>query len=263
MFGGTLQAWAWVRDQFRRMSRRMMTRNHSLSADPAAPNANSGDDERLEERREMVNQIALEARDTARWTGHSVFSPRVMAAMAKTPRHYFVPPQEQSYAYMNGPLPIGFGQTISQPYIVALMTELADVSPTDVVLEVGTGCGYQTAILAELVATVYTLELVPELAEQAKTRLQRLGYDNVHARVGDGYQGWEEQAPFNAVIVTAAADEIPPALVSQLAPGARLVIPCGGRFYGQELLLVCKDDAGAIEQRSVLPVSFVPLRHPS
>jgi protein-L-isoaspartate(D-aspartate) O-methyltransferase len=142
------------------------------------------------------------------------------------------------------------------------MTELAEVGPTDIVLEVGTGCGYQTAILAQLVDTVYTLELVPELAEQAKTRLDRLGYNNVHVRVADGYQGWEEHAPFDAIIVTAAADEVPPALVAQLAPKARLVIPCGGRFLGQELLLVCKNDAGRVEQRSVLPVSFVPLRHP-
>ncbi len=179
--------------------------------------------------------------------------------MGRVPRHEFVPAKLHAVAYQNRPLPIGHGQTISQPYIVALMTDLLDVDGDDVVLEVGTGSAYQAAVLAELADKVYTMEIVEPLANAAKDRLARLGYDNVETRFGDGYYGWPEKAPFDAVIVTAAANHIPPPLVEQLRPGGRLVIPVGERFAIQHLLLVHKLDDGRITVRQILPVRFVPL----
>lgn len=205
----------------------------------------------------MVSEIAAEARDTAEYTGRSAFQPSVMAAMAKVPRHEFVPPAEESYAYVNNALPIGYGQTISQPYIVALMTDLLDPQPTHRVLEVGTGSGYQAAILAELVQQVYSIEVIPELAEEARQRLMRLGYTNVIVRAGDGYSGWPDEAPFDGIIVTAAAEAIPKPLVAQLRNGGRMVIPVGSRM-GQTLLLIEKSTAGEISERNLLPVAFVP-----
>jgi len=175
------------------------------------------------------------------------------------PRHEFVPITQRPYAYENRPLPIGHGQTISQPYIVALMTELAEVSKTDVVLEIGTGSGYQAAILGQLAAKIYTVEIIKPLAEQAAARLRGPGYDNVKTRIGDGYYGWEAFAPFDAILVTAAASHIPPPLVRQLKPGGRMVIPVGGRFLTQELMLVTKDPSGVVTTRQILPVRFVPL----
>lgn len=206
----------------------------------------------------MVSEIAAEARDTAEYTGRAAFHPRVMAAMAKVPRHEFVPPAEESYAYINNALPIGHGQTISQPYIVALMTDLLDPQPPHRVLEVGTGSGYQAAILAELVQRVYSIEVIPELAEEARERLARLGYANVIVRAGDGYAGWPEQAPFDGVIVTAAAAAVPKPLLAQLRNGGRMVIPVGSRL-GQNLLLIEKSGSGEISERNLLPVAFVPL----
>lgn len=207
----------------------------------------------------MLVDIDRELRYTRDYIGQDAFSERVMTALAQVPRHYFVPPELQDAAYDNGPLPIGHGQTISQPYIVALMTDLLRPRPDDVVLEVGTGSGYQTAVLARLVRQVYSLEVVAALAAAAGARLQQLGCSNVEVHHSDGYAGWPEHAPYDGIIVTAAAPYVPAALIAQLKPGARLVIPVGDTGGPQELLVVEKDAAGAITQRAVLPVAFVPL----
>ena len=183
----------------------------------------------------------------------------VLQAIGRVERHRFVPPGAVRDAYANHPLPIGHGQTISQPYIVALMTDLLDLAPKDTVLEIGTGSGYQAAVLAELVETVYSIEIIEPLAREAAERLQTLGYDNVTTRLGDGYFGWEEHAPFDAIIVTAAASHVPPPLIEQLAPGGRMVIPVGNRFLTQYLLLIEKDTDGAIRSRQITAVRFVPL----
>lgn len=182
-----------------------------------------------------------------------------MKAMANVPRHEFVPRSLRRAAYENRPLPIGYGQTISQPYIVALMTDLLDVDGDDIVLEVGTGSGYQAAILAELVKKVYTIEIIKELGEQAKGRLEGLGYQNIAVQVGDGYYGLEGLAPFDGIIVTAAANHVPPPLIKQLRPGGKMVIPVGGAFMTQQLMLVEKRNDGKIITKQVLPVIFVPL----
>ncbi len=188
--------------------------------------------------------------------GRGVRDPRVLAALRKVPRHEFVPVDVRDASYEDRPLPIGAGQTISQPYVVAAMTELAAVKPGARALEIGTGSGYQTAVLAELAAQVYTIEIVDELGRQAAATLDRLGYRNVHTRIGDGYAGWPEAAPFDAIVVTAAPPRIPQPLLDQLAVGGRMVIPVGEVF--QELLLVRKTERG-IEQESVFPVRFVPM----
>ncbi len=185
--------------------------------------------------------------------------PEVLAAMNQVPRHQFVPEGLRDHAYENRPLPIGYGQTISQPYIVALMTDLLNVDDDDVVLEVGTGSGYQAAVLAELAKYVYSIEIIEPLAEQATKRLQQLGYDNVTTRIGDGYHGWEEQAPFDAIMVTAGAENVPPPLVRQLKPGGRMVIPVSSTPFTQHLLLLEKTPQGTVETRQLLPVRFVPL----
>jgi protein-L-isoaspartate(D-aspartate) O-methyltransferase len=207
----------------------------------------------------MIEEIEAEARATASYTGRAAFSPRVMAAMGEVERELFVPETEEALAYVNGPLPIGYGQTISQPYIVALMTDLIDPEPDDVVLEIGTGSGYQAAVLATVVRRVYSIEVVPELAKQAAERLSRLGYDNIDVRCGDGNAGWPEHAPYDAILVTAGGAGIPPALVEQLKPGGRLVIPVGTRTRSQELTIVEKDKDGNVIERGILPVAFVPL----
>ena len=196
---------------------------------------------------------------TARETGRPMLDPRVIAAMEKVPRHLYVPADMQRNAYDNRPLPIGHGQTISQPYIVALMTDLLHVKPGDVVFELGTGSGYQAAVLAELVNQVYTIEIIPPLAKQADERLVKLGYRNIRVKIADGYYGWEKQAPFDAIIVTASAGHIPPSLVKQLKRGGRMVIPVGAPFMVQDLMLVEKQADGSITTRSILPVSFVPV----
>jgi protein-L-isoaspartate(D-aspartate) O-methyltransferase len=184
---------------------------------------------------------------------------RTLAAIGDVPREEFVPAELRDSAYRDTPLPIGHGQTISQPYVVALMTELADVGAGDVVLEVGTGSGYQAAVLAKLARKVFTIEIVEPLGRGAQQVLRRLGYSNVEVRVGDGYAGWPEHAPFDAIVVTAAPDEIPPPLIEQLAPGGKLVIPVGGSPFDQQLTVLEKAADGTIAKREVLPVRFVPL----
>lgn len=181
-----------------------------------------------------------------------------MESIARVPREEFVPDQMKPWAYKNKPLPIGNGQTISQPFIVALMTDLLCPHRDDVILEVGAGSGYQAAVLSQLVNKVYTLEIVPSLALKAEQLLKKLGYDNVEIRRGDASSGWREHAPFDGIIVTAAADHIPPALKEQLKPGGRLVIPLGRPHMPQELLLVQKDTKGGFSRRNILPVAFVP-----
>ncbi len=207
----------------------------------------------------LLAEIQRDATATADSIGRARFSARVIAAMDAVPRHRFVPASQARSAYANRPLPIGHGQTISQPYIVALMTELLAPEPGDTMLEVGTGSGYQAAVLAELVARVKTIEIVEPLAKSATERLRQLGYRNVEVRLGDGYHGWPEHAPYDGIIVTAAADAIPPPLIRQLKPGGRMVIPVGAPFFAQDLILLEKDAKGKVSTRSVLPVAFVPL----
>ena len=216
-------------------------------------------DDRATERARMVAEIAAMARETGTETGRPKLGDAVMAAMGKVPRHRFVPSQQEASAYDNRPLPIGDGQTISQPYIVALMTDLLDPRRSDRVLEVGTGSGYQAAVLAELVAKVYTIEIVEPLGRRAARLLGELGYSNVEVRVGDGYGGWAAAAPFDAIIVTAAPAAVPQPLIDQLKPGGRLVIPVGASFESQELIVVRKEADGRTTTRKTLPVRFVPL----
>ncbi len=210
----------------------------------------------------MLRDIENEVRYTRELIGRDALDPRVMAAMAKVPRHEFVPGHEQRYAYANGPLPIGHGQTISQPYIVALMTDLLGCGPQASVLEIGTGSGYQSAVLSRVVKQVYSVEIVGDLAAQAAERLARLGYANVLTHQGDGYLGWQEHAPYDGILVTAAAPSVPPPLVEQLGKGARLVIPVGPPYGHQELLVIEKNADGSIRTRDVLGVAFVPLTRP-
>ena len=210
-------------------------------------------------RRQMVDEIAAMARSTRQETGRERFAERVMAAMGKVPRHRFVPERVARDAYRNHPLPIGGGQTISQPYIVALSTELINPQSEHVVLEIGTGSGYQAAVLAGLVKHVYSIEIVEPLGKSAADRLAALGYSNVAVRVGDGYQGWPEHALFDGIIVTAAAPFIPEPLVAQLKPAGRMVIPIESPRGGQDLMLVEKNADGTISKRVVLQVRFVPM----
>ena len=210
-------------------------------------------------RRVLLERVAAEARETGGLTGCDRFSDRVVEALATVPRHQFVPAEQREWAYADMPLPIGRGQTISQPFIVALMTELLEPDPQAAVLEIGTGSGYQTAVLASLVRRVYSVERIPELAIAAERRLRELGFDNVEIRAGDGWDGWKEQSPFDGIMVTAAAADVPPALVRQLKPGGRLVIPVGGPYQTQDLRVLRKDEQGVTQSRSVLPVVFVPL----
>ena len=198
---------------------------------------------------------------TGTLTGRFTLSPEVMTAMAGVPREEFVPTAWRHDAYGNFPLPIGSGQTISQPFIVALMTDLLATTPEDIILEVGTGSGYQAAVLSLLVDKVYSLELVPELAAASGQLLARLGYLNVEVRNADGYSGWQEHAPYDGIIVTAAAPEVPSALIEQLRPGGRLVIPVGPPYQHQDLLLVEKNRRGKLRTEEVLGVVFVPLIH--
>jgi len=189
----------------------------------------------------------------------AAISPAVIAAMDRVERHEFVPEALRALAYEDRPLPIGYGQTISQPYIVALMTDLLELMPGDRVLEIGTGSGYQAAVLAELGLEVYSIEIVPELGDEAAARLDRLGYDKVATRVGDGYYGWPERALFDGLVVTAAAGHVPPPLIEQLKPGGRMVIPVGEPFRVQHLVLITKAADGTLRSRQLLPVRFVPL----
>ena len=217
------------------------------------------DDAFAEPRREMIEAIKASVRDSASYTGRDRLSDRVIEAMATVPRHAFVPPEQRHVAYRNTPLPIDAGQTISQPLIVALMTDLLEPQPDDIILEVGTGSGYQAAVLSELVKQVYSIEIIESLAGQARKVLAERGYANVTVRAGDGYAGWPEHAPFDGIVVTAAPEEIPPPLLQQLKPGGKLVIPVGEEHGYQELLVLEIDGDGAVSHRSVLPVRFVPL----
>jgi protein-L-isoaspartate(D-aspartate) O-methyltransferase len=217
----------------------------------------AGEDYR-QQRERLVAEIARDVAETRGYTGKRALDERVMQVMGTLGRHRFVPAGLQSQAYANRPLPIGYGQTISQPYIVALMTDMLEPGAGDVVLEIGTGSGYQAAVLSRLVQRVYTIEIIPELAESAAQRLARLGFSNVEVKNADGYYGWEEHAPFDAIIVTAASSHIPPPLVSQLKPGGTLMIPVGPAFQVQQLTLVKKGLDGDVSTRQVLPVRFVP-----
>lgn len=188
-----------------------------------------------------------------------VSDPRVLAAMRRVPRHRFVPPSLKDEAYEDRPLPIGWGQTISQPYVVAFMTEALRLQGGEKVLEIGTGSGYQAAVLAETGCRVFSLEIIPELAATASLRLKELGYSGVHAKTADGYYGWPEEAPFDAIIVTCAAGHLPPPLIKQLKPGGRMIIPVGPAMFIQDLVLVGKDAQGRVTTRSLMAVRFVPL----
>jgi protein-L-isoaspartate(D-aspartate) O-methyltransferase len=213
-----------------------------------------------EERREMIAVIRVIAEHLAAEIGKTALDDRVLRAMAKVPRHEFVPIEVQPYAYLNRPLPIGFDKTISQPLMVAVMTDLLELTPDDVVLEIGTGLGYQSAVLAELAGKVYTVEIIDELAQRAVQRLKREGYTNVE-RVGNGYFGWPEHAPFDKVIVTAAPDLVPPPLINQLKSGARMVVPVG-LPDAQQLLVVDKDVDGKIKTKEIMQVLFSLLEAP-
>ncbi len=210
-------------------------------------------------RKRLLAEIEANARETESWTGRPKFSVAVMAAMARVPRHEFVRPSDIAAAYANRPQAIGFGQTISQPYIVALMSDLLDLKDTGRVLEIGTGSGYQTAVLAELAGRVFSIECVGKLARPAAERLEGMGCDNVEVSTGDGFEGWPEQAPFDAIIVTAAPERTPRALIEQLAKGGRMVIPLGRAHETQFLNLVTKDTAGKVQEHALLPVAFVPM----
>jgi protein-L-isoaspartate(D-aspartate) O-methyltransferase len=222
----------------------------------AAPVVAPQDQARLER---LLSEVERMVTDTRHMTGLSRLDARVRQALLQVPRHQFVPSGQRRSAYDNRPLSIGYGQTISQPYIVALMTALLELEPQHRVLEVGTGSGYQAAVLSPLVERVFSIEVIAPLAEQASERLRRLGFVNVITRQGDGYFGWPEEAPFDAIIVTAAAGHVPPPLIEQLRPGGRMVIPVGGRFMTQQLLLIEKNTTGQVQVRQLLPVAFVPL----
>ncbi len=215
------------------------------------------DDQRLSEA--LIRDVERDFRETAHTTGVKAPDRRLVDAMRTVSRRDFVPDAAARNAWDNRPLSIGYGQTISQPFIVALMTQLLELTPESRVLEIGTGSGYQAAILGELAAEVFSIEVVPELAETAATRLERLGYRNIQVRAGNGRDGWPEAAPFDAVIVTAGADEVPPALVEQLRTGGRLVIPVDARWAGQDLMVAVKRSDGTLSQRRALSVIFVPL----
>ncbi len=218
-------------------------------------------DKRRKERESLIRIIEEEVRQTESYTGRSHLDLRVLNAMEEVPRERFVPEYEVDSAYANVPLPIGYRQTISQPYIVALMTDLLETRPSDIVLEVGTGSGYQAAVLSLLVDRVYTVEVIPELADRARQTLSELGYGNVVVRQSDGNLGWPEHGPYDGIIVTAGAEEVPDALVDQLKPGGRLAIPVNANAH-QVLKLIRKDRGGALHVQDILPVAFVPLIRP-
>ncbi len=213
--------------------------------------AGASDSAAYKRARERMVRIQIQSRN--------IRDPGVLAAMQTVPRHEFVPDRYRDQAYEDHPLPIGLGQTISQPYIVAFMTEILQLEPGDRVFELGTGSGYQAAVASMVAGSVYTMEIYSELADSARERLESLEYTNIHAVHGDGYHGWREKAPFDAIIVTAAADHIPPPLIEQLRPGGRLIIPLGSPFSIQQLVLVTKDLEGKVSERPIIAVRFVPL----
>jgi protein-L-isoaspartate(D-aspartate) O-methyltransferase len=217
----------------------------------------TAEDDRARERHKMVDALQRMALSLGNHSGSVGFDTRVLAALRSVPRHQFVSSEVSDFAYTNRPLPIGHGQTISQPFIVALMTNLLQLKGSDRVLEIGTGSGYQAAVLSLLARDVYTVEIIAELGKTAALILSRLGYANVTTRIGDGYQGWEEHAPYDAIIVTAAPDHVPPPLIAQLKPGGRLVIPVGETI--QELIMITKASDGTTTDTRIIPVRFVPL----
>lgn len=219
----------------------------------------ASEDDYTTARAALVAEIEAEVQATKSYLGYNELDPRVVAAMNRVPRHEFVPQRERRLAYLNEPLPIGEGQTISQPYIVAIMTDLLKVFEGGRVLEVGTGSGYQAAVLAEVCDKVYSVEIVEPLGKQAAEVLDKLGYDNVQTKIGDGYAGWPEHAPYDGIIVTAAAPYVPEPLIEQLSPGGRMVIPVDKSLGTQDLLLIEKDADGKLTQTRIIPVRFVPL----
>lgn len=210
-------------------------------------------------RQNLLQELQRDMQLTAVFTNKNKLDEKVVKAMLAIPRHKFVRRGDEKYAYENRPLRIGYGQTISQPYIVALMTDLLQLKADDKVLEIGTGSGYQAAILSPLVKSVYTIEIIEPLGKQARLRFAQLGYNNITSKVADGYYGWEKAAPFDAIIVTAAASHVPPPLIQQLKPGGRMIIPVGSQFLTQQLMLIEKNSDGSVRSRQILPVSFVPL----
>ncbi|MCX8003861.1 MAG: protein-L-isoaspartate(D-aspartate) O-methyltransferase [Burkholderiaceae bacterium] len=242
----------------RRHRRRLLA---ALAALPAARpfHAARAQDDYAQRRRALRLEVERQIERLAPQTGHARLSACVARALEQVPRHRFVPPELAGQAYENRPLPIGHGQTISQPLIVALMTDLLAPQPDHRVLEIGTGSGYHAAVLAQCVAQVYTIEIVPALAKRAAALLAELGYRNVEVRSGNGAEGWPEAAPFDKIVVTAAPEHVPPALLAQLAAGGRLVIPVGPQSAGQELLLIRKEADGRTVTRRTIPVRFVPL----
>jgi len=222
-----------------------------LSGDPNAPAwVHPRSDERLNDRAALVGVLKRR---------YEMTDPNILRAMGDVPRHWFVPADQQDMAYIDSPLPIGYGQTISQPFIVAYMTQLLALTPESKVLEIGTGSGYQAAVLSELTPHVYTIEIVEPLGRRAMATFKQRGYNTIRAKIGDGYKGWPEHAPFDAVIVTCAPDHIPQPLIDQLAPGGRIVIPVGSQWGVQDLMLVTKNTDGKLKKKSMLPVRFVPL----
>ena len=211
------------------------------------------------QRKELINIIEGDVRATSLYLKKQALDRRVMQAMNTVPRHALVPAKQRKNAYLNRPLPIGFGQTISQPYIVAIMTDLLNPQPDHKVLEIGTGSGYQAAILSRLVKEVYTIEIIESLGKRAKKDLAQLGYYNIKTKIGDGYYGWKQHAPFDGIVVTAAASHVPPPLIKQLKPGGHMIIPVGSNFLTQQLLLISKNQEGAVTTEQILPVRFVPL----
>ncbi len=216
-------------------------------------------DEFRQQRLDLVEVIQADVRRTSSHLDRELLDERVLDAMREVPRHLFVPMGSQDQAYENRPLAIGHGQTISQPYIVAIMTDLLKPEKNHRVLEVGTGSGYQAAVMAALTSEVFTMEIIEPLGLQARQLLEKLGYQNIQVRIGDGYYGWEEHAPFDAIIVTAAASHVPPPLVKQLKPGGRMIIPVGSAFMVQQLVLIEKSHGGEVTLKQILPVRFVPL----
>lgn len=219
----------------------------------------AAEDDYSQQREDMTRAIEDDVRATSLYLDKEVLDPRVMEAINTVPRHALVPTNQRRHAYLNQPIPIGYGQTISQPYIVAIMTDLLNSQPEHKILEVGTGSGYQAAILSRLVQEVYTIEIIEALGKRAKRDLAELNYDNIKLRIGDGYYGWKQNAPFDGIVVTAVASHIPPPLIQQLKPGGRMIIPVGSRFLTQQLLLVIKNQRGNVTTQQILPVRFVPL----
>lgn len=229
-----------------------------MSTMPGDP-GHAADNDFAAARAEMVREVEAMAREAGSYTGRRVLDERVIEALSTVPRHKFVPENMRSRAYLNRPQPIGHDQTISQPFIVALMTDLAGIQAGEKVLEIGTGSGYQAAVLAELGAEIYTIEIIPELGEKAARILNELAYENIHTRISDGYQGWPEAAPFDAILLTAAPESVPQTLVDQLAADGRMIVPVGARGGMQTLTVVQKKPDGSTVTREVVPVSFVPM----